>query len=118
MAVHGNIPYFTSREKKNTNTFESYHKLDKLGRCGVAYANVSKDTMPTEARGEIGQIRPSGWHTVKYTGVVDGNYLYNRCHLIAYCLTAENANKKNLITGTRYMNNEGMLPYEEKPRDI
>ena len=114
VAVHGNKPYFTSREKKNTNTFESYHKLDKLGRCGVAYANVSKDTMPTEARGEIGQIRPSGWHTVKYTGVVDGNYLYNRCHLIAYCLTAENANKKNLITGTRYMNNEGMLPYEEK----
>lgn len=84
----------------------------------MAYANVSKDTMPTEARGEIGQIRPSGWHTVKYAGVVDGNYLYNRCHLIAYCLTAENANKKNLITGTRYMNNEGMLPYEEKPRDI
>ena len=114
VAVHGNKPYFTSREKKNTNTFESYHKLDKLGRCGVAYANVSKDTMPTEARGEIGQIRPSGWHTVKYTGVVDGNYLYNRCHLIAYCLTAENANKKNLITGTRYMNNEGMLPFEEK----
>ena len=63
----------------------------------AACANVSKDTMPTEARGEIGQIRPSGWHTVKYTGVVDGNYLYNRCHLIAYCLTAENANKKNLI---------------------
>ena len=114
VAAHGNKPYFTSREKQNTNTFESYHKLDKLGRCGVAYANVSKDTMPTEARGEIGQIRPSGWHTVKYTGVVDGNYLYNRCHLIAYCLTAENANKKNLITGTRYMNNEGMLPYEEK----
>ena len=114
VAVHGNKPYFTSREKQNTNTFESYHKLDKLGRCGVAYANVSKDTMPTEARGEIGQIRPSGWHTVKYTGVVDGNYLYNRCHLIAYCLTAENANKKNLITGTRYMNNEGMLPFEEK----
>lgn len=80
----------------------------------MAYANVSKNTMPTEARGEIGQIRPSGWHTVKYAGVVDGNYLYNRCHLIAYCLTAENANKKNLITGTRYMNNEGMLPYEEK----
>lgn len=114
VAAHGNKPYFTSREKQNTNTFESYHKLDKLGRCGVAYANVSKDTMPTEARGEIGQIRPSGWHTVKYTGVVDGNYLYNRCHLIAYCLTAENANKKNLITGTRYMNNEGMLPYETK----
>mgnify|MGYP000382298757 CR=1 FL=1 len=81
-------------KSKTPKLFESYHKLDKLGRCGVAYANVSKDTMPTEARGEIGQIRPSGWHTVKYTGVVDGNYLYNRCHLIAYCLTAENANKK------------------------
>ena len=71
VAVHGNKPYFTSREKQNTNTFESYHKLDKLGRCGVAYANVSKDTMPTEARGEIGQIRPSGWHTVKYTIAVN-----------------------------------------------
>ena len=117
VAVHGNKPYFTSREKQNTNTFESYHKLDKLGRCGVAYANVSKDTMPTEARGEIGQIRPSGWHTVKYTGVVDGNYLYNRCHLIAYCLTAENANKKNLITGTRYLNVEGMLPFENLVAD-
>ena len=117
VAVHGNKPYFTSREKKNTNTFESYHKLDKLGRCGVAYANVSKDTMPTEARGEIGQIRPSGWHTVKYTGVVDGNYLYNRSHLIAYCLTAENANKKNLITGTRYLNTEGMLPFENMVAD-
>ena len=117
VAVHGNKPYFTSREKQNTNTFESYHKLDKLGRCGVAYANVSKDTMPTEARGEIGQIRPSGWHTVKYTGVVDGNYLYNRCHLIAYCLTAENANKKNLITGTRYLNTQGMLPFENLVAD-
>ena len=114
VVVHGNQPYFTSREKQNTKSFESYHKLDKLGRCGVAYANISIDTMPTEKRGEIGQIRPSGWHTVKYSGVVDGNYLYNRCHLIAYCLTAENANKKNLITGTRYLNNEGMLPYETK----
>ena len=117
MAVHGNKPYFTSREKKNTNTFESYHKLDKLGRCGVAYANVSKDTMPTEARGEIGQIRPSGWHTVKYTGVVDGNYLYNRCHLIGFQLTGENANERNLITGTRYMNVEGMLPFENLVAD-
>ena len=117
VAVHGNKPYFTSREKQNTNTFESYHKLDKLGRCGVAYANVSKDTMPTEARGEIGQIRPSGWHTVKYTGVVDGNYLYNRCHLIGFQLTGENANEKNLITGTRYMNVDGMLPFENEVAD-
>ena len=112
--VNGNKPYFTKKEKENTKTFESYHKLDKLGRCGVCYANVSKATMPTEERGNIGMVKPSGWHTVKYNGVVEGNYLYNRCHLIAYCLTAENANKKNLITGTRYLNIEGMLPYEEK----
>ena len=107
-------PILLRGKSKTPKSFESYHKLDKLGRCGVAYANISIDTMPTEKRGEIGQIRPSGWHTVKYSGVVDGNYLYNRCHLIAYCLTAENANKKNLITGTRYLNNEGMLPYETK----
>ena len=81
---------------------------------GVTYANVCPELMPTEERGEIGSIKPTGWHTVKYNGIVDGNYLYNRCHLIAYCLTAENANKKNLITGTRYLNNEGMLPYEIK----
>ena len=86
--------------------------MDKLGRCGVAYANISQETMPTEERGAIGSVKPTGWHTAKYKGVVDGNYLYNRCHLIAYCLTAENANKKNLITGTRYLNIEGMLPYE------
>lgn len=110
--VNGNKPYFTAKEKKNTKSFESYHKLDKLGRCGVAYANVCKDTMPTEERGAIGSVKSTGWHTVKYNGIVDGNYLYNRCHLIAYCLTAENANKKNLITGTRYLNIEGMLPYE------
>ena len=110
--VHGNKPYFTKKEKENTKSFENYHKLDKRGRCGVAYANISPETMPTEDRGAIGSVKPTGWHTVKYNGVVDGNYLYNRCHLIAYCLTAENANKKNLITGTRYLNIEGMLPYE------
>ena len=110
--IHGNKPYFTKQEKGNTKSFENYHKLDKLGRCGVAYANISQETMPTEERGAIGSVKPTGWHTAKYKGVVDGNYLYNRCHLIAYCLTAENANKKNLITGTRYLNIEGMLPYE------
>lgn len=110
--IHGNKPYFTKKEKGNTKSFENYHKLDKLGRCGVAYANISQETMPTEERGAIGSVKPTGWHTAKYKGVVDGNYLYNRCHLIAYCLTAENANKKNLITGTRYLNIEGMLPYE------
>lgn len=112
--INKSKPYFTAREKSNTKAFESYHKLDKLGRCGVAYANICPEIMPTEERGAIGSVKPSGWHTVKYNGVVDGNYLYNRCHLIAYCLAAENANKKNLITGTRYMNNEGMLPYETK----
>ena len=98
--VNGNQPYFTAKEKTNTKAFETYHKLDKLGRCGVAYANICPQLMPTEERGAIGMVKPSGWHTVKYNGVVDGNYLYNRCHLIAYCLAAENANKKNLITGT------------------
>ena len=87
--------------------------MDKLGRCGVAFANIGTDTMPTEERGKIGQIKPSGWHTVKYD-CVDGKYLYNRCHLIGYQLTAENANEKNLITGTIYMNVEGMLPFENK----
>ena len=114
VTVNDNKPYFTAKEKKNTKAFENYHKLDKLGRCGVAYANVCPDLMPTEERGAIGSVKPSGWHTVKYNGVIDGNYLYNRCHLIAYCLAAENANKKNLITGTRYLNTEGMLPYELK----
>ena len=77
--VHGNKPYFTKKEKENAKSFESYHKLDKLGRCGVAYANVSQETMPTEERGAIGSVRPTGWHTVKYKSVVDGNYLYNIC---------------------------------------
>ncbi len=84
-----------------------------MGRCGVAYANIGVDIMPTEKRGSIGMIKPTGWHTVKYNHI-DGKYLYNRCHLIAYQLSGENANEKNLITGTRYMNVEGMLPFEEK----
>ena len=91
--------------------FETYSELDYLGRCGVAYANVCLDIMPTEPRGDIGQVKPSGWQTVKYD-CVDGKYLYNRCHLIGYQLAGENANKQNLITGTRYMNVEGMLPFE------
>lgn len=94
-------------------SFESYSELDNLGRCGTAYANLSKDTMPTEERGKIGQVKPSGWQTVKYD-FVDGKYLYNRCHLIGYQLSAENANEKNLITGTRYMNVDGMLPFENE----
>lgn len=92
-------------------SFESYSELDELGRCGEAVACIGVDIMPTEERGAIGMIKPSGWHTVKYD-VVDGKYLYNRCHLIGYQLTGENANEKNLITGTRYLNIDGMLPFE------
>ena len=113
--INGNVPYFTEEDKAGS-TFESYSDLDSLGRCGVAYACVSRELMPTEERGQIGHIKPTGWVQAKYEGVVDSKppYLYNRCHLIAYCLTAENDNEKNLITGTRYMNVEGMLPFEEK----
>ena len=90
--------------------------LDLLGRCGTAFANVGIDLMPTEGRGNIGQVKPSGWQSVKYD-FVDGKYLYNRCHLIGFQLTAENANKKNLITGTRFMNVDGMLPFENMTAD-
>ena len=115
--INNNIPYFDDEILTNTEAFESYSDLDDLGRCGVAFANVCKELMPDEKRGEIGQIKPSGWHTVKYSGYVEGNYLYNRCHLIAYMLAGENANEKNLITGTRYMNVKGMLPFEESVDD-
>ncbi|MCR4839419.1 MAG: DNA/RNA non-specific endonuclease [Eubacterium sp.] len=113
--VNDNRPYFTEEEKA-AETFESYSEPDALGRCGTAYACIDRTLMPTEERGQIGSIRPSGWVQAKYEGIVDSSppYLYNRCHLIAYCLTAENANEKNLITGTRYLNTEGMLPFEEK----
>ena len=115
VAVNDNQPYFSDSDLTATS-FESYSDLDSLGRCGVAYACVSTDTMPTEERGSIGQIKPTGWHTVKYD-CVDGKYLYNRCHLIGYQLTAENANEKNLITGTRYLNVDGMLPFENMVAD-
>jgi len=110
--INNNKPNF-KEEDKTTKSFEKYSNLDSLNRCGVAYANVSKETMPTEERGRIGMIKPSGWHTVKYNNV-DGKYLYNRCHLIGYQLTGENANEKNLITCTRYMNTVGMLEFENK----
>ena len=115
VTVNDNQPYFSDSDV-TTTSFESYSDLDSLGRCGVAYACVSTDTMPTEERGSIGQIKPTGWHTVKYD-CIDGKYLYNRCHLIGYQLTAENANKKNLITGTRYLNVDGMLPFENMVAD-
>ena len=113
--VNDNKPYFTEADL-TTQSFETYSELDSLGRCGVAYANVGQDLMPTEPRGEIGAVKPTGWHLVKYDNV-DGKYLYNRCHLIAYMLAAENANPQNLITGTRYLNTQGMLPFETKVCD-
>ena len=111
VAINGNIPYFTSSEL-TTTSFELYSALDSLSRCGTAYACIGQDLMPTEERGSIGSVKPSGWHTVRYNGVVDGNYLYNRCHLIGFQLSGENANERNLITGTRYLNIDGMLPFE------
>lgn len=113
--VNDNIPKF-SKEDMTTESFETYSELDSLGRCGIAYANIGRDLMPTTERGGIGMIKPSGWQTVKYDSV-DGKYLYNRCHLIGYQLSGENANEKNLITGTRYMNVEGMLPFENEVAD-
>lgn len=115
--IEDNQPDFTEAELKETESYESYSDLDALGRCGEATACIGQDLMPAEERGSIGQVKPSGWHTVKYD-VVDGMYLYNRCHLIAYQLTAENANEENLITGTRYMNVEGMLPFENMVADF
>lgn len=109
--IHDNQPFFHESEYV-TEAFEEYSNLDKLGRCGSAYACIGKEIMPTEEREAIGQIKPSGWHTVKYPEIIADRYLYNRCHLIAFSLAGENANEKNLITGTRYMNVEGMLPFE------
>lgn len=115
VVLQDNQPGF-GLEDLTTEPFETYSELDYLGRCGTAYANVCLDIMPTEPRGEIGQVKPSGWQTAKYD-CVDGKYLYNRCHLIGYQLAGENANSRNLITGTRYMNVEGMLPFENMVDD-
>lgn len=113
--VNQNVPFFND-EEMSEESYESYSDLDSLGRCGVAEANIGEDLMPTEDRESISQVKPSGWMNKKYDGV-DGGYLYNRCHLIGFQLTAENANEKNLITGTRYMNTEGMLPFENMVAD-
>ncbi len=110
--INRNVPFFTESDY-TTESFERYSELDGLGRCGVAYANVSAKTMPDAPRGAIGSVKPSGWHLVKYDCIQD-LYLYNRCHLIGYQLTGENANEKNLITGTRYFNVTGMLPFENQ----
>ncbi len=110
-----NVPGFT-KDELTSKSYETYSPLDRLGRCGVAQACVGTDLMPTEERGSIGSVKPTGWQTVKYD-CVDGKYLYNRCHLIGYQLSGENANKENLITGTRYMNVDGMLPFENMVAD-
>ena len=112
VVINSNIPYFT-KEELTTDSYEYYSALDLLGRCGVTVACIGKDIMPLEERGPIGMVKPSGWKLKKYD-IVDGMYIYNRCHLIGYQLTGENANVKNLITGTRYLNVEGMLPFENK----
>lgn len=113
--IHNNVPYF-GKDELITTTFENYSDLDALGRCGVAYANLSKDTMPTSKRESISKVKPSGWKNKKYDNV-DGGWLYNRSHLIGFQLAGENANEENLITGTRYFNAEGMLPFENMIAD-
>ena len=113
--INGNVPYFTV-SADTTDSFEFYGDLDELGRCTIVYANIGKDLMPTEERGNISSVKPTGWKSVSYD-FVDGKSLYNRCHLIGWQLTAENANKQNLITGTRYLNVEGMLPFENLVAD-
>ncbi len=115
VVINDNVPGFKDDEITD-KFFESYAPLDDYGRCGVAFACLGKETAPTEERGEIGSVKPSGWYTVKYD-CVDGKYLYNRCHLIGFQLSGENANTRNLITGTRYMNVEGMLPFENMVDD-
>lgn len=115
VVINDNDPDFTDADM-TTTSFESYGELDGLGRCTTAFANIGKDLMPAEKRGSIGEVKPTGWQMAKYDNV-DGKYLYNRCHLIGYQLTGENANAKNLITGTRYLNVDGMLPFENMVAD-
>ena len=115
VVIDDNEPNFTEEELQ-PEAYETYGTLDALGRCSTAEASIGEELMPTEKRGAIGKVKPTGWHTVKYD-MVEGKYLYNRCHLIGYQLTAENANEENLITGTRYMNTEGMLPFENMVAD-
>ncbi len=115
IVINDNQPFFTKEDYSETS-FETYSELDSLGRCGVTYANIAKDLMPTKERGSIGHVKPTGWHSVKYD-IVDGKYLYNRSHLIGHQLTGEDANTKNLITGTRYFNTVGMLMFENMVAD-
>lgn len=115
VAVNNNTPYFNESDDTSVS-YEFYSDLDNLGRCGPASASIGRDLMPTEKRGSIGEVKPTGWHIYKYD-FVDGKYLYNRCHLIGFQLSGENANDRNLITGTRYLNTQGMLPFENMVAD-
>ncbi|MFV0342953.1 MAG: DNA/RNA non-specific endonuclease [Anaerocolumna sp.] len=115
VSINNNVPSFDEKDKTKVS-FENYSELDILDRCSVAFANIGIDLMPTEKRGSISQVKPTGWHSVQYENV-DGKSLYNRCHLIGFQLTAENANEENLITGTRYLNVDGMLPFENMVAD-
>lgn len=116
VVINNNVPDFSESEKKSSVSYEEYGDMDDLGRCTYAIACIGQDLMPTEARTSISSVQPTGWQTAKYD-IVDGKYLYNRCHLIGYQLTAENANIQNLITGTRYLNVDGMLPFENMVAD-
>ena len=109
--INGGIPFF-SREELRAETYTSFSPLDALGRCGPAMGCLGPELMPAEERGPIGTVRPSGWQTARYDDLIEDRYLYNRCHLIAYMLCGENGNERNLITGTRWLNTRGMLPYE------
>ena len=113
VVIDDNQPDFPEEDRTSTESFETYSPLDALGRCGTAYANIGRDLMPTEDRESISSVTPTGWINRQY----DGEYLYNRCHLIGFQLTGENANEENLITGTRYMNVDGMLPFENLVAD-
>ena len=114
--INNNVPELSGKKKTSTTSFEEYGTLDSLGRCTYAVSCIGFDLMPSKERGSIGSVKPTGWHISKYS-FVDGKYLYNRCHLIGYQLTGENANVNNLITGTRYLNVEGMLPFENRVAD-
>lgn len=116
IVVNENIPQFNEKDLTRTDPFEEYSDLDSMGRCGTAYANICIDLMPCEDRESISEIKPSGWNNRQYD-FIDGGYIYNRCHLIGFQLAGENANERNLITGTRYLNIEGMLPFENMVAD-
>ena len=116
--LNKNKPKYSKKELEAAKiSFQNFSDFDELGRCGTAVASVGTDLMPTEKRGSIGMVKPTGWHTVRYDDLIPDKYLYNRCHLIGYQLTGQNANEYNLITGTRYLNIDGMLPFENQIAD-